>query len=116
MESPAYLGMFELIESLGMLALEIETCPVAGVSLDALERAIHMHPVRACMFSSSVNSPLGCVSSDTHREQLVRLLEAHDIPLIEDDVYGELVYEGPRRLATGSAGCCRASTWSLRAN
>jgi len=95
-ESPAYLGMLELIESLGMLALEIETCPVDGVSLEALERALARHDVRACMFSSSVNNPLGCVSSDAHREQLVGLLEEHDVPLIEDDVYGELVFEGPR--------------------
>ena len=95
-ESPAYLGMLELIESLGMLALEIETCPVDGVNLDALERALGSHDVKACMFSSSVNNPLGCVSTDEHRQQLVELLETHDVPLIEDDVYGELVFDGAR--------------------
>lgn len=95
-ESPAYPGMLELIESLGMLALEIETCPVDGVSLDALQRALKSHPVRACMFSSSVNNPLGCVSSDRHRQEMVEILEEHDVPLIEDDVYGELVFDGPR--------------------
>jgi DNA-binding transcriptional MocR family regulator len=95
-ESPAYPGMLELIESLRMLALEIETCPVDGVSLEALERALDRHPVRACMFSSAVYNPLGCVSSDAHRQAMVDLLEARDVPLIEDDVYGELVFEGPR--------------------
>jgi DNA-binding transcriptional MocR family regulator len=95
-ESPAYQGMLELIESLGLLALEIETCPLEGVNLESLERALRTHPVRACMFSSSVNNPLGCVTSDQHRQQLVQLLEDHDVPLIEDDVYGELVYDGSR--------------------
>jgi DNA-binding transcriptional MocR family regulator len=95
-ESPAYLGMLELIESLGMLALEIETCPVDGVNLDALERALDSHNVKACMFSSSVNNPLGCVSTDAYRKKLVELIESHNIPLIEDDVYGELVYDGPK--------------------
>ena len=95
-ESPAYQGMLELIESMGMLALEIETCPVGGVNLDALERALKTHTLGACMFSSSVNNPLGSVTSDEHREALVDLLESHDIPLIEDDVYGELVFDGPR--------------------
>jgi DNA-binding transcriptional MocR family regulator len=95
-ESPAYQGVLELIESLGLLALEIETCPVEGVNLAALVRALETHPVKACMFSSSVNNPLGCVSSDRHRQQMVELLESHDVPLIEDDVYGELVFEGPR--------------------
>ena len=88
--------MLELIESLGMLVLEIETCPVEGVNLEALERALGTHDVRVCMFSSSLNNPLGCVSSDDHRFRLVELLEAHDIPLIEDDVYGELVFASPR--------------------
>lgn len=95
-ESPTYLGMLELIESLGMLALEIETCPVDGVNLEALERALRSHDVKACMFSSSVNNPLGCVTTDQWRRDLVDLLEAHDVSLIEDDVYGELVYDGPR--------------------
>lgn len=95
-ESPAYPGMLELIESLGMLALEIETCPVEGVNLDALVRALERHPVRACMFSSAVYNPLGCVSSDAQRQALVELLEGRGVPLIEDDVYGELVFEGPR--------------------
>jgi len=95
-ESPAYLGMLELIESLGMLVLEVETCPVDGVNLQALKRALEKYQVKACMFSSSVNNPLGCLSSDEHRKQLVELLEVHDVPLIEDDVYGELVYEYPR--------------------
>jgi DNA-binding transcriptional MocR family regulator len=91
-ESPAYLGMLELIESMGMLALEIETCPLEGINLEALEKAISSFPVKACMFSSSVNNPLGCVSSDEYRKDLVEMLESHDIPLIEDDVYGELVF------------------------
>lgn len=95
-ESPTYMGLLELIESLDMRALEIETCPVEGVNLDALERALRQHPVKVCMFASSINNPLGCASSDEHRRKLVALLEEHDIPLIEDDVYGELQFEGPR--------------------
>lgn len=95
-ESPAYMGLLELIESLEMKALEIETCPVDGISLTALERSLDSHEVRACMFSSSIYNPLGCASTDAHREQLVTMLESRNIPLIEDDVYGELLFEGPR--------------------
>lgn len=95
-ESPAYMGLLELIESLDMMALEIETCPVEGVNLESLERALDSHDVRVCMFSSSLYNPLGCATTDAHRRELVDLLESRDIPLIEDDVYGELLFEGPR--------------------
>ncbi len=95
-ESPAYHGLLELIESLGMLALELETCPVSGVSLEALDKALRRHQVAACMFSSSLSNPLGCVSSNQHRQAMVELLESYSVPLIEDDVYGDLIYAGPR--------------------
>lgn len=95
-ESPTYYGQLELIESLGMMALEIETCPVDGVNLEALKHALNTHQVKACIFSSAVSNPLGFVSSDSHREALTHLLEDAGIPLIEDDVYGELVFDGRR--------------------
>lgn len=95
-ESPAYYGMLELIESLDMLALEIETCPIEGVTLSRLERALKTHRIAACMFSSAINNPLGCKSSDDYRQGLVKLLEKFNVPLIEDDVYGELYFDGPR--------------------
>ncbi len=95
-ESPTYYGLLELIESLGMLALEIETCPLDGVSLTALQRALQTHRITACMFSSAISNPLGFVSSDTHRQALVEILERSDVVLIEDDVYGDLVFSGPR--------------------
>jgi len=95
-ESPTYCGMLELIESLGMLAIEIETCPVNGVSLEALEMALDKYDIKACLFASAVNNPLGSVTTDEHRKTLVQVLETKGIPLIEDDVYGDLVFNDPR--------------------
>lgn len=95
-ESPTYCGMLEIIESLGMLAIEIETCPEDGLSISALEKTLGQHDVKACIFSSCINNPLGSATSDEHREALVGLLEARNIPLIEDDVYGDLMFDGSR--------------------
>ena len=95
-ESPTYFGLLELIETLGMRALEIETCPLEGVEVDALEAALDAHNVAACMFSASINNPLGSRMPDDERRRLVELLESRDIPLIEDDVYGDLTYDGER--------------------
>lgn len=95
-ESPTYHGLLELIDSLGMLAVEVETCPEDGVMLDALERTLDAHSVSACMFSTTLCNPLGVTMSEQKRESLVRLLEERDVPLIEDDVYGDLLFEGTR--------------------
>lgn len=91
-ESPCFFGMIELIETLGMKALEIYTCTESGVCLDELSNAINDHPIKACLFSSAINNPLGSMKTDAQRQEMVALLEKHDLPLIEDDVYSELYF------------------------
>lgn len=93
-ESPCYYGHLEIIEALGLLALEVETCPTEGVVVGALERALDEHPVRACLFSPALNNPLGCQMPTDDHQRMVELLEERGIPLIEDDVYRELGFGG----------------------
>ena len=95
-ETPTYHGLLELIDSLGMLAVEVETCPEEGVTLADLVRTLDEHPVKACMFSTTLGNPLGVTMPDDDRRRLVRILEERDIPLIEDDVYGDLRFDGSR--------------------
>ena len=95
-ETPTYHGMLELIDSLGMLAVAIETCPEEGVTLAALEQTLDKHPVKACMFSTTLGNPLGVTMPDDDRKRLVGILEQRDIALVEDDVYGDLRYDGVR--------------------
>jgi len=45
---------------------------------------------------TTFQNPLGSLMPDAHKRELVELLARRGIPLIEDDVYGEL-YFGPRR-------------------
>ena len=95
-ETPTYHGMLELIDSLGMLAIEVETCPEEGVVIADLERILAEHPVTACMFSTTLSNPLGVTMPEADRRRLVRLLGQHDVALIEDDVYGDLRFDGER--------------------
>jgi len=95
-ESPCFFGMIELIESLGMKALEVYTCTEDGISITELEKSIKSHPVKACLFSTAINNPLGSMMTNEKRQALVELLEGSDIPLIEDDVYTELYFTKER--------------------
>jgi DNA-binding transcriptional MocR family regulator len=100
-ESPSYYGVLQAIQSLGLNALELPTHPQDGLSLEALRRALDQHPVRACIMSN-FNNPLGSCMPDEARRELVELLAAREIPLIEDDVYGELC-GGASRARTAKA-------------
>jgi hypothetical protein len=63
-ESPAYFGVLQMIESLKMRALEIPSMPGKGIDLDALEEALASHKIKACVVSPTISNPLGCVMSD----------------------------------------------------
>ena len=95
-ESPTYFGLLHVLEASGIKVLELPTNPVSGVDLEALERALETKSVTACLLSSSFNNPLGCTMPDESKIALMRLLGKHDVPLIEDDVYGD-IYFGTER-------------------
>jgi DNA-binding transcriptional MocR family regulator len=90
LESPTYFGLLQIIESLGMKALEIPTHPRDGISLEALALACEREKVKACLVMPNVSNPLGSMMPDAAKKRLVLLLAAHGIPLIEDQVYGDL--------------------------
>jgi DNA-binding transcriptional MocR family regulator len=97
-ESPMYFGTLQCLEVLQLKALEIPTHPRDGISLDALTFAIEHNPVRAVIVISNFNNPLGSCIPDDRKKALVELLARHDIPLIENDVSGELYFTGKRPL------------------
>jgi DNA-binding transcriptional MocR family regulator len=91
-ESPSFFGLLELIESLGMKAIEVYTCTENGVCSKDLEKILKEHNVKACLFTTTVNNPLGSMMSNSERKKLVELLEQYNTPLIEDEVYSELYF------------------------
>ncbi len=95
-ESPAFYASLQAIERLGLKALEIPTHPRDGVSLAALELALQKNRVKACWFMTNFQNPLGALMPEENKGKLVELLARHNVPLIEDDVYGEL-YFGERK-------------------
>jgi len=95
-ESPTYFGVLHVLESQGLRALEIPTHHRCGISLEALRFAIEHHPVAACLLMPNFHNPLGSCMPDDNKKELVKLTADHDIPLIEDDIHGELYFEGQR--------------------
>ncbi|CAN5591295.1 PLP-dependent aminotransferase family protein [soil metagenome] len=91
-ESPTFYGLLQILETLGLRALEIPTSPQTGISLEALELAIETYgDIRAVVVVPHLQNPLGSVMPDSHKERLVQLCDHHKIALIEDDTYSDLV-------------------------
>ena len=91
-ESPAFYGCLQAIEALSLRVLEIPTHPRHGVDVGAFAEALKRHPIRACWLMTNFQNPLGALVPDERKHELVELLNKHDIPIIEDDVYAELFF------------------------
>jgi DNA-binding transcriptional MocR family regulator len=95
-ESPTFYAALQSIERSGLRAVEVPSHPVTGIDLDALEHAITKHHPQALWLMTNFQNPQGSLMPDAHKRRLVELVTRHGIPLIEDDVYGEL-YFGEKR-------------------
>lgn len=95
-ESPTFYAALQAIERIGLRAIEVPSHPKDGIDLDAMERAIQRHKPKACWIMTNFQNPLGSLLSDDKKKALVALITQYQVPLIEDDVYGEL-YFGDKR-------------------
>ncbi|RPH58333.1 MAG: PLP-dependent aminotransferase family protein, partial [Chloroflexi bacterium] len=74
--------------------------PRDGISLGALQFAIEHNPIKAVLTISNFNNPLGSCIPDEKKKDLVELLARYDIPLIDNDVYGEMYFTEKRPMVT----------------
>ena len=99
LESPTFYGLLQIVEALGLRAIELPTSPRDGLSLEALQFALDSDPtIRAVVSMPSLHNPLGCTMSDERKAALVSLCGARGVALIEDDIYGEMSDAPPRPL------------------
>jgi DNA-binding transcriptional MocR family regulator len=97
-ESPTFYAALQALERHGLKAIHIPTHPREGIDLDALAVAIERNAPKACWLMTNFQNPLGSLMSDEKKQAVVELLASYGIPLIEDDVYGELYFGSKRPL------------------
>ena len=98
-QSPTYYCFLQLLETLGLRAIEVPSCPQNGVLPEALHHALKTFDISACVFAPNFNNPDSSLTSDERKKEIVSILAARNIPLIEDDVSTDLHY-GPKRPGT----------------
>lgn len=99
-ESPGYFGILRVIEGLGMKALEIPTDPRSGIALESLEPIMRARAVQAVALVPNFSNPTGACMTEEAKARLATLAAECEIPIIEDDVYGDLYFSdvyGERR-------------------
>lgn len=96
-ESPVYFGILQLAQSLGLKVIELPTNAITGIEIDTLKKTILKRKVNLCILVSNFSNPMGSCMPDENKKEVVRLLEKHNIPLIEDDLYGDIYFGNSRQ-------------------
>ncbi|MBB3194973.1 aminotransferase-like domain-containing protein [Roseateles terrae] len=98
-ESPTYYGLLQILETLGLRALEIPASPHTGLSLPALQEAARREPgLKAVVVVPHLQNPLGSLMPDDSKQALLAWCEQMDRALIEDDTYAALADQPQRAI------------------
>jgi DNA-binding transcriptional MocR family regulator len=95
-ESPTYYGLLQLLESLEIRVFEVPGSSATGLDLVRLEELMRAQRLAAVLAIPNFNNPLGSLMPDDAKEKLVGLCRKHEVPLIEDDIYGDLGFAEDR--------------------
>jgi len=118
-ESPGYYLMLQLLESLGLQALEIPTDPRTGISIEALDLASRQGKLAACLLVANASNPLGSIMPEDNKRRLAKMAAERGFTVIEDDLYGDLHFGEQRPWpikafdTTGSVILCASFSKSL---
>jgi len=91
-ERPTYLGALQAFDLMGA---EYVTVPIDddGLQTSEMEQALRSGP-KFMYILPNFQNPGGVTLSRQRRDELVLLSDKYGIPIIEDDPYGQLRYEG----------------------
>jgi 2-aminoadipate transaminase len=97
-EAPTFMGTIRHIRFNGVTPVPVPM-GAGGVDLEALEAAIERlrragTPPRFLYSIPTFNNPTGVTMPLERRRELLELAARHDLPVVEDDAYGDLRYEG----------------------
>ncbi|HKU13898.1 MAG TPA: PLP-dependent aminotransferase family protein [Steroidobacteraceae bacterium] len=95
-ESPTYFGLLQSIEHLSLKVIEVPNCPVAGIDVDALRSAVRSTRISAAVLMPNFNNPSGSLTPDDAKREIVAILAGSEVPIVEDDIYGDLHFGGTR--------------------
>jgi DNA-binding transcriptional MocR family regulator len=92
-ENPTYTGLWNVFDSPG---IRLVGAPVTsgGMDLDYVSAVLEQSKVKLIFASPNFQNPTGRSMPLAARKRLLELAEKFQVPVVEDDIYGVLAYNG----------------------
>ncbi|MED4755351.1 PLP-dependent aminotransferase family protein [Brevibacillus choshinensis] len=94
LEQPSYLYSLPLFQTSGMRLVGV-AMDEEGIRPDALARQKQVHNGALLYTIPSYHNPTGILMTEQRREQVMAACAQERLPILEDDVYGELWFDQP---------------------
>ena len=94
-EAPSYMGALQAFRAYGPRFVTVPT-DEEGMDLEALEETLKRVRPRFIYALPTFQNPSSALMPLGKRERLVELAYAHGVPLVEDDAYAELYFDGKK--------------------
>lgn len=95
-ESPSYLGALNAFKAYLPNFVEVEM-DEDGMKMDELEKALKENPNAKFIYTiPDFQNPTGITMSLERRKRIVELAEEYNIPVVEDNPYGDLRFDGEK--------------------
>ena len=99
---PTYFGVYEILKNLGLKAVEVPQSARQEIDFLKLKALLGQKKIAAGIFMPNFTKPYAPVMSDQFKADLVMLMAEHSVPIIEDDIYGDLHFNSLRSKALKS--------------
>ncbi len=99
LQEPTYIGTLHMLMSVGVKVIGV---PVTekGMRLDIMETLIKKHKPKLIYVIPTFQNPTGITMNLETRIKLINIAYSNQVPIIEDDAYGDLRYEEIPHLPT----------------
>lgn len=95
-ESPSYLGAITAFKPYGPKFVEVKM-DSNGMIMEDLEEVLKKNPNTKFIYTvPDFQNPTGITMSVDRRKKIVELAEKYDVMILEDNPYGNLIFEGER--------------------
>jgi len=95
-ESPCVFSILEVVRTLNLKVIEIPVDLESGFDIDFLRKACLKNKIKAVLVTPNFHNPTGVLLSDEQKKALLSVVQQHGIALIENDIYGDLNFNGQR--------------------
>lgn len=96
-EDPSFFYSLPIFQAAGIRLFGVKM-DKKGIDLAELEQTIRQHRVKMVMVNPSFQNPTGTVMSLQRRKALVALCQKYQVPILEDDVFGQLSFLEPQAI------------------